>query len=370
MYRGGVTAIAPLEAYLAWYVPQGTRALGQFLTAKRRAAARLPEIREAVERVSAILAGGKKLRGALVQIGFECAGARRRFLPASFAYELMHAFLLIHDDIMDRARVRRGQPTLHERYARQLRRRTAENVAAHLGNAAALTLGDLVFFWALEVFASTSVPSDRLTRALGELGSILEETAHGQLLDLLTDWRDPRGPAAALAIAQRKTARYSVTGPLVVGALLGGGDERLCRALVRFGRPLGVAFQLRDDLLGLYGEEDVMGKSPLSDLREGKPTYLIAAAYRRGTRLERAVLRSLWGKRTAGRRELERVRDIVTRTGATVQTEQFLNRSAARARGAIGSITAREPLRALLRSVTAFLTASATARILQTFLTR
>lgn len=348
-----VTAF-PLEAYLAWYVPQCKRALGQFLTAKRRAAARSPEIREAVERVSTILAGGKKLRGALVQLGYECAGGKRAFLPASLAYELAHAFLLIHDDIMDRAAVRRGVPALHVSYASRFARSRSAQEAAHLGESVAMTLGDQVFFWALEMFATTPVPPERLARALRELGTVLEETSHGQLLDLLAGWRAAGGPATALAIAERKTARYSVIGPLVLGAILGGGKSNLLRALRRFGQPLGVAFQLGDDLLGLYGDERTIGKSPLSDLREGKPTYLVATAYRRASARHRVTLRACWGKRTAGRADLAAVRAIVERTGARAATKALLRRLVRRSTRAVPSITKQRSLAETLRSLAAF----------------
>lgn len=316
-----------IDRYLEAYVPKFDRALERFLRGRGRAAARIaPEVRAGAQELGRYLRGGKKLRAALVQIGYECAGGRRSLWSAALAYEALHGFLLAHDDIMDRADIRRGRPTLHRRYEEILRRRARATDGAHRGIAVALNLGDLACFWALELLAITPAPAAAHRRVLREIGAILAETAAGQLLDLLVDWRSPRAIYRVRQIAARKTARYSVVGPLVVGALFAGAPRPLVHALRSFGVPVGIAFQLRDDLLGLYGAEAEIGKDPLSDLWEGKPSALIIRAYRRAAAPERRILERLWGNRACGERDRRTVQDIVEETGTRRAVEDEAER--------------------------------------------
>lgn len=344
----------PLDTYLEWYVSAFRQAFRSFTRTKLRSG--LPaSYREALRHLVALLARGKKLRGALVQLGYECAGGRRRFLSASFAYELAHGFLLIHDDIMDRAEIRRGLPTLHARYARVLRLRLGSAAAERLAASIAITLGDLAYAWSVETFVATPVRPERQAVALRVFARIIEETVSGQYLDLTTDWRAPTAPARILDICRRKTARYSVAGPLLVGGLLAGSPARFRRACEDFGTPVGIALQLRDDLLDFEIDPRSAPEAVFADLRAGRPTYVVARAYRTARPSLRRELARHWGNASGGPVGLATVRTLLVETGAWADTERLIARLAREGQRAIPRLAARPGLRRVLGALAEFI---------------
>lgn len=246
-----------------------------------------------------LLSGGKRFRALFCYWGWQAVAARgddfdlaadassdlEGVVAVAAALEIFHAAALVHDDIMDNSDLRRGEPSLHRRFETLHRDRGWTGSSTGYGSAAALLLGDLLLGWSDGLFERGLAAADRdaaaATRA--EFDRMRTEVMLGQYLDMLEEhsWRG-RPEAELLARAHRvivyKSAKYSVEAPLAVGASLAGGSLAQVAALREFGLPLGVAFQLRDDLLGVFGDPAVTGKPAGDDLREGKRTVLVNLA--------------------------------------------------------------------------------------------
>lgn len=218
------------------------------------------------------LRGGKRMRAALVATGFDAFGGTGDCMPAMLAIELLQTYLLIHDDWMDDDDVRRGGKTVHV----LLRERLGDK---SLGDSAAILAGDLASGWAQEALLECDVPATNLVRAMKAYARINVDVVCGQLAEMTAS---SSGASAVRPFVETvhalKTASYTVTGPLLVGAALAGAND--AAGLERFGRPLGIAFQLRDDLLGTFGDPSATGKPIHNDIRQGKRTALVAELVR------------------------------------------------------------------------------------------
>lgn len=295
-------------AFLADYARKSEPRLRALLDAKAAAAATLPvDLRPAFAALrDYVLRGGKRLRGALLLLGHEAGGGKPEdVLDASIGVELLHAYLLVHDDVMDRDDVRRGGPTVHA----ALRGRLGE----HLAESIAILLGSLCQAWAYELILAAPVAPARALLAARQLTESLQEVTVGQALDVAA----PTGPeldaAGVLEVERLKTGSYSFELPLRLGALLAGAQPAVLDALSRYARPLGQAFQIADDLLGTFGSPEQTGKANANDLREGKRTLLIARALERASPADAAALRAGLGDPDA---DVEALRAILRRTGA------------------------------------------------------
>ncbi|MEV4742004.1 polyprenyl synthetase family protein [Streptomyces sp. NPDC049555] len=278
--------------------------------------------------------GGKLLRPELCLIGW-CAAAGGGPAPApvvraAASLELFHAFALIHDDIMDRSATRRGRPSLHRLLANRYAAGREVADADHLGTSAAILAGDLALAWSDELLHGAGLTADRLLCVLPLIDGMREQVMYGQYLDITA-----RGPAepgsldspgtdAALRIAHYKTGGYTCEVPLCVGATLAGAPDGVLKALSAFARPLGEAFQLRDDLLGAFGDPATTGKPVLDDLREGRHTVLLALAWQRADPKARAVLSAVVGTDGITDEEALNVRHVLAATGARDEVEQMI----------------------------------------------
>ena len=276
---------------------------------------------EAIERLS--IRGGKRVRAALVGAAYVACGGPSwaDVVPAMIAIELLQTYLLIHDDWMDDDAVRRGGPSVHV----ALRERLGDRM---MGDAGAVLAGDLASAFAQEALLETNVAPERVLSAARTFARIQEEVVIGQLSEMRAV--TPIGPAPTVEeIHARKTASYTVTGPLALGAVLAGADDARAQAFARFGRPLGVAFQLRDDLLGVFGDPSATGKPIWNDIRQGKRTALVAEM-----RGHEGLARVL-GKRDATHAELESVVKAMESTGARSRVEARVVELLAEARSAL-----------------------------------
>lgn len=279
-------------------------ALGAFLDRQRRSWP-APEAGQVLRRF--ILARGKRLRPAFCYWGWRGAGApdRDEVIVAAASLEMFHAFALIHDDIIDGSDTRRGEPSVHRR----------------LGRHEALLCGDLCAGWADEMFHGCGLAPWRVGRAYPVYALMRTEVIAGQYLDLTAA---AGSLDAARTVVRMKGARYTVTRPLQIGARLAGGDDDLCAALAAFGDPLGDAFQLRDDLLGVFGDPGVTGKPVLDDLREGKPTVLMALTRSALGPAARARLEALVGDPDLDEAGAAELRAIIVGTGARDRVERMI----------------------------------------------
>ncbi|MEV8516684.1 polyprenyl synthetase family protein [Dactylosporangium sp. NPDC051484] len=259
------------------------RALDRFLRLRRD---RLTEIepealRPVADAIDAlVLGGGKRLRPAFAYWGYRGAGGADadEIVAAVAALELVQASALIHDDVMDGSETRRGEPAVHRRFANLHRASGWRGDGDGFGTAAAILLGDLCLVWSDEMLHASGLDPVTLARSRPVFDDMRSEVTIGQYLDVQTQATGDTSTARASLVARFKSAKYTIEQPLVFGAALAGDSPRLAKALSAFGLPLGEAFQLRDDVLGVFGDPAVTGKPAGDDLREGKRTYLIAAA--------------------------------------------------------------------------------------------
>lgn len=270
----------------------------------------------------------KRLRPEFVYWGHRATGADHddAVVDVAAAVELLHTFALLHDDVMDGSDQRRGRPTAHRAFAAQHQAAGWSGDARRFGESAAVLAGDLVFVWADEMLREASWPADALGRAGRVFDVMRNEVMVGQYLDLLQASDPASDESAARKVALLKSARYTVTRPLEMGASL--ADPAVASpvqpALRTYGDALGIAFQLRDDVLGLYGDPEATGKSDLDDLREGKRTLLVLRALRLATEPQASVLREALGNPDLDVDQAARVRDVVADTGALASVEALL----------------------------------------------
>ena len=243
-----------------------------------------------------VLAGGKRLRPTFAYWGWRGVAAADEpvepLLPALAALELMHTFALVHDDVMDESATRRGLPTAQRIFAARHVRRGGRGDADRFGSAAAILVGDLLLMWADQLLARSAMPTATLFAVRSGYDRMRVEAVAGQYLDVLGE-ADPAAWSVerALLVARLKTASYTVQRPLEFGLALSGIVEPAAEsAYERYGIAVGEAFQLRDDLLGVYGDPAVTGKPAGDDLRSGKPTALLMLAHRLATSTQRAEL--------------------------------------------------------------------------------
>ncbi|MFD9535381.1 polyprenyl synthetase family protein [Streptomyces sp. NPDC060010] len=299
-----------------------------FLTEKLRAASasQLPgEVGEALHGL--LFAGGKRLRPSLCVLGWYAAGGQKEMGPvlhAAASLEMFHTFALIHDDVADRSATRRGRPTIHRVLADLHRSGRSPAQADHLGTSTAILIGDLALAWSDELFPTARLTPAQLAATLPVVESMRTEVMYGQYLDVVAAGRPTSDMERAMAIVHYKTAKYSVERPLHIGAALAGADAHAHAALSAFALPVGEAFQLRDDLLGVFGTLEATGKSCMEDLRDGKHTVLLAHALRRADDVQRKVLERLVGDPVLDEDGAARIRDILIATGARDSVEHMI----------------------------------------------
>jgi geranylgeranyl diphosphate synthase type I len=302
-----------------------------------------------------VVAGGKRLRPAFCYWGFVGTGGDpddQRVIDAGAALELLHAFALFHDDVMDDSATRRGEPTTHVVAAEQHAREGWVSDSRRFGDGVAILVGDLAHVYADRLLTGA-------TAAVWELWHELRtELNIGQYLDILGSVRSERRLDRARRICRYKSGKYTVERPLHLGALLARDDAALdtLSALSRYGLPLGDAFQLRDDVMGAFGDTAATGKPVGDDLREGKPTPLLAMATEMCEVSQRAVLRRV-GAPDLSADEIQAIQRVIVDSGALERHERLIAELVAEALAALEGLpltaTARDELAALAEYVTA-----------------
>ncbi|GAA0993720.1 polyprenyl synthetase family protein [Nocardiopsis tropica] len=274
------------------------------------------------EQLSVAVAGGKRLRAAFCYWGWRAAGQpdSDALVRAAAAMELLHAAAVVHDDLIDESPTRHGVPSAHAALGAALGGRARPQAG---GRALAMLTGDLLIAWAAQMFLSCGLPSAYLSRARDLWAVMARELIAGECLEVLRTGAPP-DTARSLQVIRYKTAKYTVEHPLHIGGALAGAPGTLMEAFTSYGLPLGEAFQLRDDLLGLFGDPERTGKSNLDDVRGNRPTALLAETWSASTAAERRELRGLLGRRGLDGEGLERVRTIMLRTGAPERIEEMI----------------------------------------------
>ncbi len=305
-------------------------ALAQYLAGQRSyltsIASELVPVCDALDEF--LLDGGKRLRPLFAYAGVLAAGAQPtpEIIRAISSLELLQACALIHDDLMDRSDTRRGKPAIHRHFENLHQSQAMNGLATQFGESAAVLLGDLALVWSDQMLNTSAIPTNSLLAAHRIHDEMRIELMAGQYLDVREAGENSYSAERSLRIARYKSGKYTIERPLHIGAVIGKPDAHapLLDALSRYGLPLGEAFQLRDDLLGIFGEPSVTGKPAGDDLREGKRTVLIAMTLEALNESEKSELLSHLGRADISAAKVEELRALIIKSGAQDKVEKLI----------------------------------------------
>jgi len=338
-------------------------ALARFLDGQRTVLAAVgPDLLPWIDSMTDLLAGGKRLRPAFCYWGWRAAGGEEcpEIYAAAAALELLHASALVHDDVMDASDTRRGKPAVHRQFAARPEAGDDLRAAAAFGAGAALLIGDALLGWTDEMFHRSGMPAEMLRRGQPVLDAMRTEVAAGQYLDLVNQATANDSVQSAMRVVTYKTAKYTVERPLHLGAAMAGSPppdlpgipagpqasaqpgsgphpaaSAVARTCTEYGLALGIAFQLRDDILGVFGDPSVTGKPVTGDISEGKRTVLVAVAMERASQSQLRVLDRHLGDRQLTEAAAADVRRVITETGALAECETLISASVKEATSAL-----------------------------------
>lgn len=302
------------------------------------------------EAIAELLSGGKRLRPAFCVWAYLGSGGQDvpAIVRVGAALEFVQACALIHDDVMDDSATRRGLPATHERFAAEHSQAGWLGSSARFGAAGAILAGDLCLAWADELLYQSGFGPADLARAKPVYDIMRTELMGGQFLDLLEQARGGGSVVRAELVLRYKSAKYTIERPLHIGAALADAPAQVFTGLSAFGLPVGEAFQLRDDLLGVFGDPEVTGKPAGDDLREGKRTLLVAIALERATPAQAAVLTAGLGRPGLAEEDVVRLREVLTETGAVRAVEELIEARASQAQEALIGLAITDQARTAL----------------------
>ncbi|MFH1457982.1 MAG: polyprenyl synthetase family protein [Candidatus Omnitrophota bacterium] len=291
-----------------------------------------------------ISGGGKRIRPTLFVVGY--LGFAKKAAPglyrSAISIELMHDFMLIHDDIIDKSATRRGKPSMHAMLNSHLA--GARNVK-FTGEDLAIVLGDVLYAMSLKSFLTIKEEAQRKEKAFKKLMDAAMYTGCGEFIELLFGLKgiDKISESDIYKIYDFKTANYTFASPLAIGAILGGAGDAEANRLFQYGTYLGRAFQIKDDILGLFSDEKKIGKSNLTDLQEAKLTLLIRYAYRHTGKKGRLEIRNILSKKNVTPADLLKIRTIIRACGALDYAKKEVNHCLQRAQALLQRSTMRLP---------------------------
>jgi geranylgeranyl diphosphate synthase, type I len=318
------------------------KALDDFLARQADALERVsPTVAPLGEAIADLVRGGKRLRPAFCYWGWRGAGGpdSEAIVHAAAAMELFQAAALIHDDVMDGSDTRRGMPSVHRRFASRHAAAGWAGDGERFGLAGAVLAGDLCLVWSGELLAASGLGPQRLVAARAPFDRMRTELMAGQYLDMLEQAVAGDQPETAVDRARRviryKSAKYTIEEPLLIGGTLAGADPALLATYSAYGLTLGEAFQLRDDVLGVFGDPWQTGKPAGDDLREGKRTVLVAETLRAADAAQRARVQQLLGRPDLDATGVDTLRGIIRETGALDAVERLITELVTQARAAL-----------------------------------
>ena len=346
--------------------------------------------------------GGKRIRGAMIKLGEQLAscGSKNNYLPLAVGYEIFQTAILIHDDIIDKSDTRRNKMTIHVETTGEMKNRNEASIAAvsntevsnteasnaaasntevsiaaasnikvsnaateHYGMSRALCIGDYGFFISYQILSGCKVESPVLANIFKLYSQILSKTCEGEIMDVILPYKnisisDNYDEYCCLVtqIFEYKTAWYTLAGPVMLGAICGGASDELIDLLKNITIPLGVAFQIKDDLLGIYSSEDILGKPLLSDVKEKKQTLLYGYAFKNANENDRELLERHYGNENADIQDLEIIKRIFETTGAKKYAEGEIQRISAISTALIDSPLITDEYKVLLGGLASYLT--------------
>jgi geranylgeranyl diphosphate synthase type I len=301
-----------------------------------------------------ILAGGKRIRPIMMYWGYIAAGGKneQEIIKTSISLELIHAFLLIHDDIIDRDDIRHGQKTIHATYRDHYNKFFSGDDGEHFGTAVAIVSGDFVYSLGNQVIFSSAFSSDVIVKALNKMQEIVGLTCVGEIQDVYMSYGYNVSEEKIIAMYENKTAKYTFDGPLKLGAIMAGADDALCDKLSAFAIPLGIAFQIRDDILGVFGDAKKTGKPVGSDIAEGKMTLMVHRAISLADRKQKKELKRLLGKKDITNKEIAIFQKILHDTGAMKSIDEQMKILINQSQKALDNITMHTGAKEFLSTLT------------------
>lgn len=288
--------------------------------------------------------GGKRLRPALVYYGYKLLGGdeSKDILKVSLAMELIHTFLLIQDDIMDESNLRRGKTTMHRIYEAECETMyRANGDSQRFGETMGILAGDLSFCLAFEPLLSSDFSPELKTQVMQKLQDTVINTIFGQELDVRLEFKGFSKPSEILSVYRLKTAQYTFECPLHIGAMLAGATQKDLETISNFAIPCGIAFQIRDDILGMFGDKKHTGKSVGSDLRQGKQTLLIAKALQKAGKIDQKRIKAALGNKELDGDGVREIRNIIRKTGALTECERVAKKHIGQAKQALSKFSRR-----------------------------
>lgn len=259
------------------------------------------------------LRGGKRIRPIFMLYGYEAITNKidKKVIRLSIFLELIQSSLLIHDDIMDQDKLRRGGITIHEKYAKYLKKNDG-----HFGESLAIIIGDLAMNFAYEIISTCEFDADIKIKIINLVSQYVSDVDYGQSQDVRLAKMTKYSLADIYNVHYYKTMIYTTMMPLIVGATLGGASEKQIKQISEYAKNTGIAFQIQDDVMGIFGDEKKLGKPIGSDLSENKKTLLTLKALEKANIKQKKVLNNLLGKDNITKQEIEEFQKIVIETGS------------------------------------------------------
>lgn len=277
-----------------------------------------------IERLGDFVRGGKRLRPAFFMAGYQGFGGGnlKEAIYTSMAVELVHAAVLVHDDIIDNSNLRRGKPTLHRQFAQN---HDSEEFAHSL----ALLAGDTLVAYAIDVLGNSRLMNSESGQAARRVfDKMCMEVGYGETMDMLASRNRNLSQTQVIRTMEYKSARYTVARPLKMGAILGGAMEKSANALYEYGRHLGIAFQLQDDILGVFGDEATLGKPVDSDIKEGKMTLLVLGTIQAleeiGRRDDLEIFLRYLGNSNLSAGDFSWIKNLMVETGSLAKAQKMV----------------------------------------------
>jgi len=281
-----------------------------------------------------VMGDGKRIRPIFVLYGYLAAGGRERnkIMETAIFAELIHDYFLVHDDIIDQDNLRHGQPSFHKRYETFYQKQPN---AKHLGTSGAILAGDLLTVLGYDILSKTKFNPVLINEAMLELNRIVADVIGGQVLDVYLGLDHFLGDKEILEIQRYKTSRYTVDGPMQIGAILAGADSEILEQVSQYAIPLGIAFQIQDDILGMFGDTKRTGKPSGADLREGKQTLLILKAREKASVPQKKIIGKSFGNHRLTDSQLAKVRKIIIDTGSLKYSQDLARKFVNQAEAAV-----------------------------------
>lgn len=347
------------KEYLSPYAREIDKFLAHFFRSKIKQSAKItPIAAEMWQKLEDFINGGKRIRGGLVKLGYECFKKpdEKKILPVSAAVEITHGAILVHDDIIDLSEFRHNHPTVHKKYEEKYHQEGyTKGNPLHYGESMGIVVGIGGYYEAVSLLTQTQFPEKARVAAIRELSRFMTETGYGEALDVDLAYRPKIKERDILTIHTLKTAQYTIVGPLKMGGFLAGAKERQLKKFADYGIPAGIAFQLQDDILGMFGSEEKLGKPVGDDLKEGKNTLLYTQALKRSNSRQRKRLMSLWGKKDVEVKDLEEAREIIEKTGSLEYSQKLARRLVEKGKKAVPRLTKDKELQEVFLSLADFI---------------